>query len=94
MKKFYNLIKKIKSKFCFARYKVNILKIVNYFLNKDLKNDWRCLKKMAKSSYSFTSITYIKSKFGQDIISSTKQLDRWAKYYNYKDRFWPLRSQP
>ena len=33
--------------------------------------------------YSSTSPTCIKSKFGQDIISPTKQLDRWAE--NYKD---------
>ena len=36
---------------------------------------------MAKPSYSSTSPTCIKSKFGQDIISPTKQLDRWAEYY-------------
>jgi len=36
---------------------------------------------MAKPSYSSTSLTYIKSKFRQDIISPTKQLDRWAEYY-------------
>ena len=50
-------------------------------MNKDFKNGWRCLKKMAKPSYSSTSPTCIKSKFGQDIISPTKQLDRWAEYY-------------
>jgi hypothetical protein len=32
-------------------------------------------KKMAKPSYSLTSLTCIKSKFGQDIISPTKQLE-------------------
>ena len=36
---------------------------------------------MAKPSCSSTSLTCIKSKFGQDIISPTKQLDRWAEYY-------------
>ena len=36
---------------------------------------------MAKPSYSSTSLTCIKSKFCQDIISPTKQLERWAEYY-------------
>jgi len=36
---------------------------------------------MVKPSYSPTSLTCIKSKFGQDIISPTKPLDRWAEYY-------------
>ena len=36
---------------------------------------------MAKPSYSSTSPTWIKSKFGQDIISPTIQLDRWTEYY-------------
>ena len=40
---------------------------------------------MAKPSYSSTSPTCIKSKFGQDIISPTKQLDRWAEYYKDLD---------
>jgi exonuclease III len=79
--KLCKLIKKTKSKFRSARFKANIVKIGNYFLNKDFKNGWRCLKKMAKPSYSSTSPTCIKSKFGQDIISPTKQLDRWAEYY-------------
>ena len=30
-------------------------------------------------------LTCIKSKFGQDIISPTKQLDRWAEYYKDLD---------
>ena len=65
--KLYKLIKKTKSKFRSARFKANIVKIGNYFLNKDFKNGWRCFKKkkkMAKPSYSFTSPTCIKSKFG------------------------------
>jgi len=91
--KLCKLIKKTKSKFRSARYKANIVKIGNYFLNKDFKNGWRCLKKMAKPSYSSTSLTCIKYKFGHDIISPSKQLDRWDEYY--KDLASdPTRSQP
>jgi len=36
---------------------------------------------MAKPSYSSTSLTCFKYKFVQDIISPTKQLDKWAEYY-------------
>ena len=55
--KLCKLIKKTKSKFRSARYKANIVKIGNYFLNKDFKNGWRCLKKkMTKPSYSSTSL--------------------------------------
>ena len=36
---------------------------------------------MAKPLCSSTPPTCIKSKFGQDIISPIKQLDRWAEYY-------------
>jgi len=81
--KICKLTKKTRSKFRSVRHKSNILKIGNYFLNKDFKNGWRCLKKMAKPSYSFISLTCIKSKFGQDIIFPIKQLDRWSEYYKY-----------
>jgi len=37
--KLCKLIKKTKSKFRSASYKANIVKICNYFLNKDFKND-------------------------------------------------------
>jgi len=44
--KLCKLIKKTNSKFRSVRFKANIVKIGNYFLNKDFKNGWRCLKKM------------------------------------------------
>jgi len=40
--KLCKLIKKTKSKFRSVRFKANIVKIGNYFLNKDFKNGWRC----------------------------------------------------
>ena len=78
--KLCKLIKKTKSKFRSARFKANIVKICNYFLNKDFKNGWRYLKKMAKPSYSSTSPTCIKSKFGHVIISPTNQLSRYFSH--------------
>jgi len=43
--KLCKLIKKTKSKFRSARFKVNIVKIGNYFLNKDFKNGLEMFKK-------------------------------------------------
>ena len=62
-------LKKLKSTFRTNRYKANIVKISNYFINKDYSDGWCGLKKISKPAYSASTLHLVKSKSGQDPIS-------------------------
>ena len=74
-------IKKVKSKLRSNLYKANIISVGKHFFEKSFRLGWRGLKKLAKPNFSVSRNTIIKDKNGQDILSPSDQLNRWAEHY-------------
>jgi len=74
-------LKKLKNNLYSNRYIANIVKISNYFINKDYSRGWRGLKKISKPAYSSSTLHLVKSKSGEDLFDPNDQLKRWTEHY-------------
>jgi len=61
-------LRKRKSTLRSNRYKAYIIKISNYFINKDYSRGWHGLKKISKPAYLASTLHLVKSKSGQDLF--------------------------